>query len=214
MRRVPGAKGKLAGIVNAGVLVEVDGKFITVQNRLLGRINVCVPRDLALAAGDRIHLKANRRLASGSRVANGELATVKAVRPGGAVELDDGRVLDTSYREFSAGYAVTSYGSQGKTVHYVLFSDSTVKAATNAQQWYVAISRGRRGIRIFTPGTRSSGSAWSLPRTRLLCEDIPCAGSKRPCSAWSCRTWPASPPITGASWPMGSRSYSKSPSRK
>jgi hypothetical protein len=36
-------------------------------------------------------------------------------------------------------------------VDYVLFSDSTVKAATNAQQWYVTISRGRRGVRIFTP---------------------------------------------------------------
>jgi hypothetical protein len=36
-------------------------------------------------------------------------------------------------------------------VDYVLFSDSTIKAATNAQQWYVTISRGRRGIRIFTP---------------------------------------------------------------
>jgi hypothetical protein len=33
-------------------------------------------------------------------------------------------------------YAVTSYGSQGKTVDHVLFSDSTIKAATNAQQWY------------------------------------------------------------------------------
>ena len=40
---------------------------------------------------------------------------------------------------------------KGKTVDYVLFSDSTIKAATNAQQWYVTISRGRRGIRIFTP---------------------------------------------------------------
>ena len=52
---------------------------------------------------------------------------------------------------FLPGYAVTSYGSQGKTVDYVLFSDSTIKAATNAQQWYVTISRGRRGVRIFTP---------------------------------------------------------------
>jgi hypothetical protein len=59
--------------------------------------------------------------------------------------------LDASFREFLPGYAVTSYGSQGKTVDYVLFSDSTIKAATNAQQWYVTISRGRRGIRIFTP---------------------------------------------------------------
>ena len=45
---------------------------------------------------------------------------------------------------------MTSYGSQGKTLDYVLFSDSAVRAATNSRQWYVTISRGRRGIRIFT----------------------------------------------------------------
>ena len=33
---------------------------------------------------------------------------------------------------------------------YVLFSDSTMKAATNNQQWYVTISRGKKGIHIFT----------------------------------------------------------------
>lgn len=60
-------------------------------------------------------------------------------------------LLDKGFREFLPGYAVTSYGSQGKTVDFVLFSDSTIKAATNSQQWYVTISRGRRGIRIFTP---------------------------------------------------------------
>jgi hypothetical protein len=76
---------------------------------------------------------------------------VKSVHADDGVELTDGRVLDNSFREFLPGYAVTSYGSQGKTVDYVLFSDSTVKPATNAQQWYVTISRGRRGIRIFTP---------------------------------------------------------------
>ena len=53
--------------------------------------------------------------------------------------------------ERGRSYAVTSCGSQGKTVDYVLFSDSTIKAATNAQQWYVTISRVRRGVRIFTP---------------------------------------------------------------
>lgn len=91
------------------------------------------------------------KLASGGRVTNGELVTAKLIRPDGGVELTDGRVLDKDFREFLSGYAVTSYGSQGKTVDYVLFSDSTVKTATNAQQWYVTISRGRRGIRIFTP---------------------------------------------------------------
>jgi len=48
------------------------------------------------------------------------------------------------------GYAVTSYASQGKSVDHVLFSDSAVKAATNQQQWYVTISRGKKGVQIFT----------------------------------------------------------------
>jgi ATP-dependent exoDNAse (exonuclease V) alpha subunit len=146
-----GATGKLGGIVKAGVLVEVNGRFVTVSNKMLDHINVCLPRELPLAAGDRLHLKANRKLASGGRATNGELVSVKSVRADGSIKLADGRVLDSSYREFLPGYAVTSYGSQGKTVDYVLFSDSTIRAATNTKQWYVSISRGRRGIRIFTP---------------------------------------------------------------
>ena len=84
-------------------------------------------------------------------VTNGELVTVKNVRADGRIDLADGRTLDASFREFLPGYAVTSYGSQGKTVDYVLFSDSAVRTATDRRQWYVTISRGRRGIRIFTP---------------------------------------------------------------
>ena len=147
----PGTKGKLTGIVKLGLLVDVGGRFVTVSNKMLDRVSVCLPRECPVSTGDRLHLKANRKLPSGGRVTNGELVTVKAVRADGGVELTDGRVLDSSFREFLSGYAVTSYGSQGKTVDYVLFSDATIKAATNAQQWYVTISRGRRGIRIFTP---------------------------------------------------------------
>ena len=164
----PGVKGKLAGIVKLGVLVEVDGKFVTVSNKLLNRITVCQPREIALSAGDRLHLKANRKLASGGRVTNGELVSVKSVRADGAVELADGRVLDKSFREFLPGYAITSYGSQGKTVDHVLFSDSTIKAATNAQQWYVTISRGRRGIRIFTPDKQQLRENVTRPGHRPL----------------------------------------------
>jgi len=147
----PGDKGKLAGIVKAGVLIEINGKFVTVPNKLLNRVTVCQTRDISLASGDRLHLKANRKLMSGGRVTNGELVTVNSVKSDGGIELTDGRILDKNFREFLPGYAVTSYGSQGKTVDYVLFSDSTIKTATNALQWYVTISRGRRGIRIFTP---------------------------------------------------------------
>ena len=59
-------------------------------------------------------------------------------------------MLAKNFRQFVRGYAITSYASQGKSVEHVLFSDSAAKAATNQQQWYVTISRGKKGIRIFT----------------------------------------------------------------
>jgi conjugative relaxase-like TrwC/TraI family protein len=128
-----GSIGKLRGIVKTSLLVEVDGRFVTVIDKVLDKITVCRPQETKVAENDRLHLKANRKLASGGRVTNGELVTVKSVGVDGKIKLADGRVLDASYREFLSGYAVTSYGSQGKTVEYVLFSDSTIKAATNAQ---------------------------------------------------------------------------------
>ena len=76
--------------------------------------------------------------------------TVQRVGEDGRIRLKDGRTLPQNYREFVRGYAVTSYGSQGKTVEHVLFSDSAVKAATNNQQWLVTISRGMREVKIFT----------------------------------------------------------------
>lgn len=105
---------------------------------------------MALSAGDRLQLKANGRSVENKKVANGELVTVKALRADGRIVLADGRTLDKNSRQFVRGYAVTSYASQGKSVEYVLFSDSAVKAATNNQQWYVTISRGRKGIHVFT----------------------------------------------------------------
>jgi hypothetical protein len=95
-------------------------------------------------------LKANGRSEDNRKLANGELVTVKEVREDGRIALADGRVLPSRFRQFVRGYAVTSYASQGKTVDHVLFSDSAVKAATNQQQWYVTVSRGRKGVEIFT----------------------------------------------------------------
>jgi hypothetical protein len=147
----PGMRGKLTAIRECGIFVEINGKDVLVSNKVLDKITVCLPREIPVTQGDRLHLKANRKLASGARVTNGELVTVASASADGKIKLTDGRILDKSFREFLPGYAVTSYGSQGKNVEYVLFSDSTIKAATSAQQWYVTISRGRRGVRIFTP---------------------------------------------------------------
>ena len=81
---------------------------------------------------------------------SGEFVTVARIEADGRIVSQYGRTIERNYLQFVRGYPVTSYASQGKTVDCVLFSDSTVKAATDAKQWYVSISRGRKGIRIFT----------------------------------------------------------------
>ena len=145
-----GSAGKLCGITDKHLLIEADNRIRPVPFKELDKITVCQPKELSLSTGDRLQLKTNAQSQNGRRLANGELVTVGEIHQDGRIALNDGRVLPKNYRQFVRGYAVTSYAAQGKTVDYVLFSDSAVKAATNEQQWYVTISRGRRGVKIFT----------------------------------------------------------------
>ncbi len=145
-----GDAGQLRGVTKTHLLVESNKRIRPVPFKDLERITVCQPKELLLSSGDRLQLKANAQSQDGHRLANGELVTVKQIHADGRIALNDGRTLPKNYRQFVRGYAVTSYAAQGKNVDYVLFSDSAVKAATNAQQWYVTISRGRRGVKIFT----------------------------------------------------------------
>jgi hypothetical protein len=103
-----GTRGKLSGIVKRGVLVEVGGKMLLVPRRQLDHINVCRPMTLTLAEGDRLQIKANRKMSAGPSVTNGELVTVKKMCSDGRIDLADGRTLDAGFREFLPGYAVTS----------------------------------------------------------------------------------------------------------
>jgi hypothetical protein len=145
-----GSVGKLRSLTDKHLLIEADHRIRPVPFKELDKITVCQPKELSLSTGDRLQLKANDKSQDGCKLANGELVTVKKIHADGRIALDDGRTLPKHYRQFVRGYAVTSYAAQGKTVDYVLFSDSAVKAATNEQQWYVTISRGRKGVKIFT----------------------------------------------------------------
>jgi hypothetical protein len=71
---------------------------------------------------------------------------------------DDGARCE-DYRQFQRGYAVTRM-ARSKTVDHVLFAMLRSARRSNAQQWYVTISRGRKSIQIFTP-IRSNSAALS-----------------------------------------------------
>ncbi len=180
-----GESAQLVAVTDKGLIVESAQKAATVAMRQLDHVTVCRKREMALAPGDRLQLKANAQTRDGRRIANGELVTVERIEADGCLVLKDGRTLESDYRQFVRGYAVTSYASQGKTVDYVLFSDSAVKAATNRQQWYVTISRGRKGIKIFTSDAEQLRENVARSGDRELALDLqPCPSTRRRLNQW------------------------------
>ncbi|MGA2869363.1 MAG: hypothetical protein ABSF34_09405, partial [Verrucomicrobiota bacterium] len=78
----------------------------------------------------------------------------------------------------------TSYAAQGKTVAHVLFSDSAIRAATNRQQWYVTISRGRKGVKIFTTDKIQLRQDVTRSGDRTLALDIAQSSFHKLASIW------------------------------
>ena len=142
--------GKLLHVTERHLVIEAEGRIRPLPLKQVNRMSICRSKPLALSPGERLHLKSNGRAEDGRKLAKGELVTLKEIFADGRIMLADGRALSANYRRFTHGYAVTSYAAQGKTVSHVLFSDSASRPTTSAQQWYVTISRGRKGIAIFT----------------------------------------------------------------
>jgi conjugative relaxase-like TrwC/TraI family protein len=200
------AKGEfweIAGANARGVVLVKDGRHSTLGYRYADRITVAAPSEIEVARGDRLQLKFNGKSTEGAPLSNGELVTVRGVRKNGALVVEDEagqhKTLAPSQRLFNRGYAVTSYASQGKTVDTVLLADAANPGATNRNQWYVAISRGRKRALVFTSdkdGLRASiqrtgdrrlalelnaraGAPMETPRQQV--------GSRLP--AWTRRAW-------------------------
>lgn len=151
------AKGDLCPIIGTnerGVVLMKNGRRSTMGYRHTHRLAIATERDTDIAHGDRLQLKFNGKSKEGHAITNGELVTVRRVHVDGSLTIEDDRqtvkTLSPQQRLFNRGYAVTSYASQGKTVDTVLLADAACRAATNRNQWYVAISRGRKRAIVFT----------------------------------------------------------------
>ncbi|MDP3073826.1 MAG: MobF family relaxase [Opitutaceae bacterium] len=151
------AKGELCEIVEAnarGLVIIKNGRRSTLSYHYAKRIVVTTRRELEIAPGDRLQLKLNATSREGLPLNNGELVTVHSIAADGVLSVAGAegkrKTVAPAQCVLVRGYAVTSYGSQGKTVDTVLFSDAANRAATSAEQWYVTISRGRKRVMVFT----------------------------------------------------------------
>ena len=126
---------------------DVFARRATGEQRLplgSGAFSVSRPKQMEVAAGDRLLIRANDRNAG---ILNGEIVTVDRIEAG-VIQTADGRMIDTRrFREFAHGYAVTSHAAQSKTVDHVVVAAERL----NAKAAYVACSRGRLSCVVHTP---------------------------------------------------------------
>jgi len=105
------------------------------------------PRELEIRVGDKLLLQQNDRP---NGYTNGDLVTVTGFNANG-IMLDNGKTINKKYTQFTHGWAVTSYASQGLTCDRVAISyDQGSYGGIDRRGFYVSASRGREDVRIFT----------------------------------------------------------------
>jgi len=183
------AKGDVCPIAEAnerGLVLVKDGRRSTMGYRYVHRLTIAVERQTVVAPGDRLQLKFNGKSKEGHAITNGELVTVRRIDAAGCLTIEDDRrtvkTLSPQQRLFNRGYAVTSYASQGKTVDTVLVADAACRAASNRNQWYVAISRGRKRVIVFTSNKAELRASIEQSGARDLALEMSFAAPETPVS--------------------------------
>jgi conjugative relaxase-like TrwC/TraI family protein len=167
-----------------------DGREILLPRAQAARFEVYEPTTLVLAAGDRLRVTHNGQSADGHRMDNGALYTVDGFTRQGDLRLSNGWIIGQDYGHLATGFYTTSHASQGKTVDQVLIAQSALSAPVSSrEQFYVSVSRGREGVRIYTDDKEAlraqilrsgqRGSATELLERRLAADTQPRALSEQ-----------------------------------
>lgn len=129
-----------------------DGTAIPLPTTCAARFQVYEPRVLGLASGDQVRVTQNGTTLDGShKLNNGSLHTVTRFTPEGDLVLANGWLIGREFGHLAHGYVTTSHASQGKTVDLVFIAQGAESfPASSREQFYVSVSRGREGVRIYT----------------------------------------------------------------
>lgn len=125
------------------------------------RIAAFTRREMPVASGDRLLIRANGTAKTGQSLVNGELVTVKAISKNGEIALADGRIIPAAFRHLRGGHAISCQSSQGKTVDVVLcaIDAKSAKSATTKETFYVAASRAKERCTIYTDSKKRLSEA-------------------------------------------------------
>jgi ATP-dependent exoDNAse (exonuclease V) alpha subunit len=157
---------------DALTVVAGSGLRRRVALKYAARWEILDRHEITAGIGSLLQLRANGLSREGRKFCNGEHVTIRSFHDDGSIGVvdRDGAALSLwpDQRVLQPGYAVTSYGAQGKTTDAVLLADSGVAAASHQKEWYVSISRARRRIAVYTPDVAGLATRIAASGERML----------------------------------------------
>jgi conjugative relaxase-like TrwC/TraI family protein len=140
------------------------------------------PVPLALAVGDCVRVTAGGKTKDGKhRLSNGTFLNVQGFTSRGDILVDHGWVIDRDFGHLTHGYVVTSHASQGVTVDKVFIGVSSESfPATYQRTGYVAVTRGKEQVKIFTDDRNELLKAVSRPDDPLSATGLSQAIQQKP----------------------------------
>jgi hypothetical protein len=129
---------------------------------------------MEICEGDCLRITGNGYTADRHRLNNGNIHKVDYIAPDGKIVLENGWRLDRNFKHLDYGYAVTSHAAQGKTVDWVLVAQSPEFSsyASDMNQFHVATSRGREGLKVYTTSIELLKENVSRVRERPMAMEI------------------------------------------
>ena len=164
---VEGQRGKVivrgAGGRRRSLPLEAADKFSVYER---DRIEVC--------KGERVRVTINTRTADGHPLNNGDAYTVRGFSPDGEIVLNNGWRLAGDFPHLAYGYANTSHSAQSKSIDVIFLAQSGLisSGATDANQFYTAVSRGKESPRIYTEEIEGLRENVARVRRRELATEV------------------------------------------
>ncbi len=175
----PGFKpGEQAEVIRAGdrevTVRDCKGEEWVLPLNQPGTFNIYKQEAMELGVGETITITANSHCLDGQSLNNGDTHVVTGFGPQGEIILDNGGRLGPSYGHLNHGYTETSHSIQSLTVDWVLVAQSALysSGASNANQFYVTVSRGQKGVDIYTDNIESLREMVTRVRDRMLAMDL------------------------------------------
>lgn len=160
------------GVRKGTRVVLADGQATPTADA--ARFEVYRPTELRLAAGDRVRVTAGGKTKDGKhRLNTGAVYTVAGFTPRGDIVVDHGWVIGRDFGHLAHGYVVTSHASQGTTVDRVFVGVAAESLpATGERTAYVALTRGKEQVRVFTDDKAALLAAVARPDDPLSATEL------------------------------------------